>query len=55
VGCPWLSARRLPTRPRRPSLSGWPHHPPRSDRAYRARHGWPYARLHFVVVHGARR
>ena len=46
---------RLPGRARRPPVQGRRHDPCRADRAHRAHHRRPHARLHLVVVPGPRR
>ena len=46
---------RLPAPARRPPVQGRRHDPCRTDRAHRARHRRPHARLHVVVVPRPRR
>ena len=46
---------RLPGRARRPPVQGRRHDPCRADRAHRAHHRRPHARLHLVVVPRPRR
>ena len=51
----WIGVLGYPRRARRPPVQGRRHDPRRADRAHRAHHRRPHARLHLVVVPRPRR